>query len=128
MNQPRRLAAPRQANALHDVLAPWSDRVIHIEVIARPPVAYSLGLLAGVLGRDAEADDHFATALEVASRMQAPLFAAMSRVEWAALRLDRGRGDPHEERALVSDGLETAAAARAGGIERRARAVIARHF
>jgi hypothetical protein len=113
---------------LHDVLAPWSDRVIHIEVIARPPVAHSLGQLDGVLGRDDDADDHFATALDVATRIQAPLFAAMTRVELGALRLDRGRGDPDEARALVSDGLATAVAARAGGIERRAREVIERSF
>jgi tetratricopeptide (TPR) repeat protein len=116
------------ANALHDVLAPWSDRVIHIEVIARPPIAHSLGQLDGVLGRDDDADDHFATALEIASRIQAPLFAAMTRVEWGALRLERGRGDPDVARALVSEGLETAVAAGAGGIERRAREAIERFF
>jgi hypothetical protein len=40
----------------------------------------------------------------------------------------RGQGDLEEARALVNNGLETAVAARAGGIERRAREVIEQLF
>jgi hypothetical protein len=50
------------------------------------PVAHYLGLLAALLGRD-EADTHFAHALDIATRIEAPLFAAMTRIEWGALRL-----------------------------------------
>ena len=117
-----RLAAP-----LFEMLVPWSDHGVHIHVLTRPPVAYSLGLLAVVLRRD-DVDEHFARALGFAQRLEAPLFVAMTKIEWAESQLQRGRGDRREARTLVDAGLDAAVTAEAGAIERRAREVIVRHF
>ena len=115
------------ADALYDVLAPFADHIIYIDVLARPPVAHFLGLLAALLGRD-DTNAHFARALDIATRIEAPLFAAMTRIEWGAFRLTRGEDDPEDARNLVNHALEVAVAARAGGIERRAREVIEQLF
>jgi len=115
------------ANALYDLLAPfWTTSSISM---------YSPGLRSPTSSaywpRSSDAmmqTPHFAHALDIATRIEAPLFAAMTRIEWGAFRLTRGESDPEDARTLVNHGLETAAAARAGGIERRAREVIEQRF
>jgi sugar phosphate isomerase/epimerase len=54
-------------------------------------VTHDLGLLATVLGRYAEADEHFAVAVAVQDRMGAKGMVVHTRLEWARMLLRRDR-------------------------------------
>jgi hypothetical protein len=78
--------------------------------------------LAAVLGRDAEAERHFPAALDMHQRMRAPVFAALTRLDWAEALCAR------REHTRARD-LATAAAAELDGLgalplERRADEVL----
>jgi ATP/maltotriose-dependent transcriptional regulator MalT len=100
----------RPASAVCNATAVWGS-------VRRP-----LGRLAAVLGRDAEADRHFAAALDMHQRMRTPVFAALTRVDSAEAL--RARGEQARSRDLT-----TTAAAELGGLgalplERRADEVL----
>ncbi|HEY3238602.1 MAG TPA: response regulator transcription factor, partial [Acidimicrobiia bacterium] len=62
------------------------------------PVDLTLGLLATTLGHFEEAEAHFAASDDLCGRMQAPLWLARSRREWARM-LERRAGPGDTERA-----------------------------
>ncbi len=126
-NKGHQQEAQRMAEPLFRILEPWVDRGVHIHVLTRPPVAYALGILATMLNRE-EVDEYFAAALDFARRLQAPLFIAMTQIEWAASRLQRHSGDRIDDRTLVETALATAMDAAACAIEARAREVLEQHF
>ena len=110
------------ARILYDLLLPWRDRFIHLDILCRPPVAYSLGILATALDRYEEADEHFRLASDIAERVGAPMFLAMTEVEWAAML--GARGDDDRARDLLTRSLQAANRAGWGDIERRARELL----
>jgi len=85
---------------LHELLAPHADRnpVVDDAVAAWGPVARPLGLLAAADGRPEDAAAHFARALELAERWDAPAWALRTIGDWlwTAVPADRtallGRG------------------------------------
>jgi tetratricopeptide (TPR) repeat protein len=78
------------AAALYPQLEPWEDQFPAISVNVWMPVAHYLGRLAHVLGRPEDAQRHFARALELEERFEAPLFAATTRLAWGRSLLEGG--------------------------------------
>ena len=114
------------AAKLYELLEPWSDQFPCMSITTWMPAAHYLGLLAATLGRHEEADAHFARALELEEGLDAPLFAAATRLAWghALLKKDAADGDGRArellERALA-DGRELGITR----VERRAEALLA---
>jgi hypothetical protein len=86
----------RAARLLYDALLPYADRAVVVGMSAgclgsaRRPLA----LLAALLGRDGEAQEHFEAALEENARLRALPFLARVQDEYAAyLRRRGGEGD-----------------------------------
>lgn len=76
------------------------------------PVARTLGMLAALAGEVDAADTHYGDALVAAQRFGTALWAAQTKLDWAALLLTRERpGDRESARRLVED-------ARAFAVER----------
>ena len=66
-------------------------------------MAHYLGILAGVLGRHDEAEEHFRFAAELAERTGARGILVRTRLEWPRLLLSRGGpGDADRARALAA--------------------------
>ena len=112
------------AAVLYELLLPWADRFIHLDVLCRSPTAHALGRLATALGRYDDAERHFGVACEITTRVRAPVLLAMTQVEWAALLLERESDDLTRARGLVGAALKTATRCGAAGLERRARELI----
>ena len=73
------------------------------QVSAIGPVAHYLGMLAGALGRQDEAEEHFAFAVGLAERTGARGILVRTRLEWARLLMRRrGPGDVERARELVA--------------------------
>jgi tetratricopeptide (TPR) repeat protein len=101
-----RLRDARRAEQLYDLMRPFRGRI----AIARPlvvlvnPIDDRLGMLATVLGRYDDAEEHFADALRLAERMRALPWQATIRREWAELHRRRaGRGDRERALALLDE-------------------------
>ncbi len=76
------------AEPLYELLAPWHRRVVLIGTCTGS-VAYYLGLLATLLGRYGEAEQHFATAQDVAHRVEAPFWYAQAHLGMARMLIAR---------------------------------------
>jgi tetratricopeptide (TPR) repeat protein len=109
-----------RAALLQPLLVPYGGRLIvgSVGVVCLGPVAYHLGLLAGVLGREDEAEGYFGAALETCTRTGARLHECRTQHAWARLLLARGgAGDRERAVALIRTALESAATL---GLSRRA--------
>ena len=82
------------ATALYELLAPYADQaaVAQHGVISDGAVARHLGMLATVLHRWDDAERHFATALDVNTRLGARIFVTATRHDHARMLLRRGAG------------------------------------
>src|SRR5262249_26020217 len=67
------------------------------------PVSHDLGLLAASCGRFAEAERHFAAALEMNARMETPALAAETQHEYARMLLARGDEVGRERASALLD-------------------------
>ena len=81
-----------RAKPLYDLLLPYADRNI---VVGRGgfwlgSVARCVGILATLMGRYEEAEEHFDKALEMHRRMQATPWQAQTRFDLARMLLRRG--------------------------------------
>jgi class 3 adenylate cyclase/tetratricopeptide (TPR) repeat protein len=114
-----------RAAVLYERLRPWGGLVAQCGAGATGTVDHHLGLLAGVLGRHEEAEEHFAAASRLNDRLGAPTWQARTRLEWARVLLVRSRPeDAARARELL---LETVVAARElglRGVGRRADALL----
>jgi predicted ATPase/class 3 adenylate cyclase len=88
-----RLEDPVVAAELYDLLLPSRTAIIASQTTWLGPVTHDLGLLATVLGRYDEADEHFAEAVELQDRIGARGTLVHSRIEWARMLLRRARPD-----------------------------------
>ncbi len=97
---------------LYDELLPVADQsVVGTAECARGSVARSLGVLAAVLGRYDEAEQHFQVALAANEQMGARPWFARTEHEYAQLLLARDApGDRERARELLESALETARA------------------
>jgi len=85
-----RLRAVAYAEELYRLLSPHPAALVVAHTAWLGPVSHDLGLLATVLGRDAEADHHFAEAEEIQDRIGASGTLVHTRLEWARGLLRRG--------------------------------------
>ena len=103
----------RRADLLYGRLLPFE----HLCVTVGNSVAYlgcmarQLGLLAGLLGRYADAEQHFIDAIERETEMEARCFLAWARADYARMLLQRDdEGDRENAIELTNGALELAQA------------------
>jgi DNA-binding SARP family transcriptional activator len=97
------------ADRLYRELLPFRTQNVLGQVSSLGPVAHYLGVLAGVLGRTDQAEEHFAFACDVAERTGVRVVVVRTRLEWARLLLTRAvPGDSDRARELVAAALELA--------------------
>jgi tetratricopeptide (TPR) repeat protein len=121
------LGDERRAAALIHLISPYEGQLVTMSSLAYTgAVSHYLGLLWRTVGDRDAAERSFRGALELHERMGAPVWLARTRVEWAALLLDGQSGDRSAEGAALGEAALTGARALgAGGVERRAAAVLA---
>jgi hypothetical protein len=105
------LADRARAAGLYDLLLPYADRcvVIGYGLACWGSVSRYLGLLATTLGRWADAERHFTTALKVNERLGARPLVARTQYDLARLLVARGAAGDHERAArLIARVLATA--------------------
>ena len=111
---------------LYDLLLPYAQRVSGQGIVWIGAVAHYLGLLARTLGDTAGAEAHFADAAAIHQRIDAPIWLARTRLEWARMLLARRHpGDAERARQLLGDALAPARELGLGNVERRAVALLA---
>jgi tetratricopeptide (TPR) repeat protein len=91
------------AEILYELIEPWADQIVWNGVIACGHARTYLGLLAAALGRDEQADEHFARAIEIQERDGMLVWAARAHLGWAealAARGERERAHEHAASAL----------------------------
>jgi hypothetical protein len=79
------------ATELYDLLLPFRAAIITAQTTWIGTVTHHLGLLATVLGRYEEAEEHFAEAVELQDRIGVRGTVVHSRLEWARMLLRRAR-------------------------------------
>jgi class 3 adenylate cyclase/tetratricopeptide (TPR) repeat protein len=115
------LQASRPAQTLYDFLEPYGDQIPYITTILVSPIAFYLGGLSSVLGRDDEAESHFAEAIELATRGGMKYDTAYAQFGLGCVLAARGRpGDIDRARAILKEARDSAVAHGYGAIERRA--------
>jgi tetratricopeptide (TPR) repeat protein len=97
------------AARLFQELLPYRAQMVSAQVGALGPVAHYVGLLAGVLERYDEAEEHFAYACDLAERTGARGLLVRTRLEWARLVAGRdGPGDRERARHLAASARDLA--------------------
>lgn len=100
---------PRAAAELYDELVLYADRWASSPAVTWGPISRVAGILASVLGRFDDAEQHFHAALEVTSALPAPLFHAETCYDLAVMLIDRsGPGDHDRARQLLDTALASA--------------------
>jgi hypothetical protein len=89
-----RVAVPEIAAEVLELLRPWRDQIVLTPATCLGSVAHYIGVLAAVLDQTEEAYDAFAQAAHTHERMNAPLWAARTRREWARARPQVPSGPP----------------------------------
>ncbi|MGH9009651.1 MAG: ATP-binding protein, partial [Acidimicrobiia bacterium] len=83
--------------------------------------AHYLGMLAAIMGRQAEAEEQFRPSAATYEKVGAPGCLARARLEWARVLLTRHQpGDPERARELLGQALATARELGLANVERRA--------
>jgi hypothetical protein len=86
-----------------------------------------LGLSAATLGRVDDAERHFAGAIALHERVDAPVWLARTELAWAEmLSGERAPATAERARALADQALRRAVELGSAGVERRARELLAR--
>jgi class 3 adenylate cyclase/tetratricopeptide (TPR) repeat protein len=120
------LADTAAAAVLNERVSPYADHVVCGGQFSCGATHRYVGLLAQTLGDTSLADKHFADAMALNDRIDAPIWAARTRLDWANLLTARRHGSDLERARLL--GLEAAETARRLGctlIERRAELLVA---
>ena len=98
-----RLRALDAAALVHELMAPWQDHFVWSGALGYGHVRLWLGVAAATLGRDGEADEHFAFACRFHDDNGLRLWSARSQLGWAealAARGERAQAQEHARRAL----------------------------
>jgi len=91
------------ASILYQRIEPWADQIAWMGAAGYGHARMYLGLLAGVLGKHEQADEHLAFACEFHEANGVPLWAARGHLGWAealTARGDAARAREHAARAL----------------------------
>jgi tetratricopeptide (TPR) repeat protein len=116
-----RLGDHRSASTLYDLLRPYTEVFPVLSAVSTGSTDHYLGMLAVVTGRAADAEEHFRAAAATHERMQAPIWLARTRLEWARMLLARRQpGDAERARELLGQALATARELGLAHIERGA--------
>jgi hypothetical protein len=98
-----RLQARDAAALVHELMTPWHDQFVWDGALGYGHVRLWLGVTAATLGRDGEADEHFAFSCRFHDDSGLKLWSARSHLGWAealAARGERVRAQEHASRAL----------------------------
>ena len=98
-----RLGVVERAGELHELLAPFADRLTVSGALVSGSIPSTLGALASTLERYEQAEEHFAAAAELEQRFGAPLFLARTRAGWARALIAHGRSEDRERAARMLD-------------------------
>jgi DNA-binding NarL/FixJ family response regulator len=116
----------RYAQALYDVLAPIAARNISEQTFAYGSGLHYLGLLATLLERWQEAEQHFADALAFNARIGARPFVARTQQAWATMFYRRSSiPDANRARSMAEAALTAANDLGMAALARQARDVLA---
>ncbi len=111
------------AAILHELIEPWADQIAWNGATGYGHARMYVGLLAAVLGKHEQADQHLAFACEFQEANDLPLWAARAHLGWAeALTV---RGDSAGAREHAARALELAREHGYGLFEERAAALVA---
>jgi hypothetical protein len=94
------------AARLYEWLSPWSAQVSTVVVTTQGPVAFHLGTMSALLGKDGAAGEHFATALEISEKLESSYWIARTQIAWA--QLDRKVGTTDRAESKLAEALESA--------------------
>jgi tetratricopeptide (TPR) repeat protein len=109
------------AELLYDDMVSYRGYVALVGPVCRGPIAHCLALLARTRGDLGLAEEHFAEADEINTRIQAPFFSARTWLEWADLLLARGEGDDRSRaEEMLRKALDVAKRHGYAQLERRA--------
>ena len=113
------------AGTLYDLLLPYAARNAILEIpVCFGPVRRYLGLLATLLGRLDEAEEHFRLALDYSQRIGARAWVASIAHEYGTALLESGRpSDRERARDLNESALEIARALGMKSLEEKAAAL-----
>jgi tetratricopeptide (TPR) repeat protein len=121
-----RLGDSAAAATLYNFLLPSRAAMTTGQTSWLGPVTHDLGLLATVLERYDEAEDHFAAAADVQDRIGARGTVVHTRLEWARMLLRRGRSeDVPRARTLLEEARAGAREASIPAIEARIEQLLA---
>jgi hypothetical protein len=84
-----RLADPALVLPLYDLLLPFADVITGVNIGWSGSGNHHLGMLASVLGRFDDAEEHFSAARATHDRIAAPAWRARTNLEWARMLTTR---------------------------------------
>jgi tetratricopeptide (TPR) repeat protein len=119
-----RLGKSDAAKILYNRLLPWHAQVSCAIPTMVGPVAMYLGMLAGAFESYQEAEAFFAEALDVAQKLDAPYWAARTRLELATMLTKSARSYDDRVRPLLASCLDTARQYGFAVLETRATALL----
>jgi tetratricopeptide (TPR) repeat protein len=114
-----RLQIVDRAGELHELLAPFADRLTVSGALVSGSIPSTLGSLATTLERYEQAEEHFAAAAEIEERFGAPLFLARTRASWARALIARGRPEDLDRAQHMLEQAEEVAERLGGGFVTR---------
>jgi hypothetical protein len=121
-----RLEDAEIAGELYDVLLPYRSTTVNGQTTWIGPASHYLGLLATVLGRYDEAEEHFSDAVQRQDRMGAKGTVVHTRLAWATmLRRRNAPGDGSRARGLLEAAKSAAQAVGIPHVEARIDAMLA---
>ena len=103
-----RLGDVGHASALLALLQPSANQIETSAATAFFSTSACAGMLAALLGRDEEADSHFADAIELTTGFRFPFLIATAQREWAGVLLARTTPEPDRAKVLLQAALVTA--------------------
>jgi DNA-binding SARP family transcriptional activator len=115
------------ARELYELLAPHAERFVQVIFAANwGSVQRQLGMLASVMERFDDAEEHFRAALAANGRIGAVLMIAETEIEYGALLARRGAGGDRARAVALAGRVEQLASARGlDGLRRRAALIVA---
>ncbi len=114
-----RLHLVDRAGELHELLAPFVERLAVSGALVSGSIPWVLGMLASTLERYEQAEGHFAAAAKIEKRFGAPLFLARTHVSWAGALIACGRPEDLERaQSMLEQAEEVAGRLGAEGITR----------
>jgi class 3 adenylate cyclase/tetratricopeptide (TPR) repeat protein len=113
-----RLGLIDRASELYELLQPFPGQMAAASLMYGA-TDWALGILATMLGRHEQAENHFAGAAELDERLGAPLLLARTRAGWARTLVARGRPADIERAEQMLGQAEEVAVRLGGGLVSR---------